>query len=352
MRVNLKERTLPSGNVSLYLEISDSGKRRREFLHMLLTGDKLQDRETMKRAEAVRVMKNAELLDRHFGSVTNPIRKSPNFFDYADKLMDSRGHARKVSLRTAVDHFRRFIGTDVTLSNIGRAEIQDFRNYLLHCKGVGPNSANFYLVCIRSIFNQAMKDELLASNPAKGCGVPTQAHLPTFLELADLKKLSVTACRDTHIRNAFLFSCFTGLRYSDVSRLCWTDIQDGSMKIVVKKTRTPIVLPLSRQALDILTEQKGVPRGIVIRNPEGSVFNMPALSSCNKILHAWADKAEIKPISFHVSRHTFAVLSIAAGIDIFTLSKLMTHTNLKTTQRYASVLDSSKKIAVDRLPTL
>jgi integrase len=124
------------------------------------------------------------------------------------------------------------------------------------------------------------------------------------------------------------------------------------MRIVVKKTRTPIVLPLSRQALDILTEQKDVPRGIVTRNPEGSVFNMPALSSCNKILHAWADKAKVKPISFHVSRHTFAVLSIAAGIDILTLSKLMTHTNLKTTQRYASVLDSSKKIAVDKLPTL
>jgi integrase len=266
--------------------------------------------------------------------------------------MDSRGHARKVSLRTAVDHFRRFIGTDVTLSNIGRADIQRFKNYILRCEGVGPNSANFYLVCIRSIFNQAITDGLLTVNPARGIRIDTVAKLPTYLELAELKILAATPCKDTHIRNAFLLCCFCGLRHSDVSRLCWTDIQDGSMKIVVKKTRTPIVLPLSRQALDILTEQKDVPRGIVTRNPEGSVFNMPALSSCNKILHAWADKAKVKPISFHVSRHTFAVLSIAAGIDILTLSKLMTHTNLKTTQRYASVLDSSKKSAVDKLPTL
>jgi integrase len=352
MRVNLKKRELDSGSVSLYLDISDGGKRRREFLHLFLIGDKLQDRETQKRAERIRVVREAELLDRRFGSATNPKPTSQNFFDYADAVMDTKGDARKAALHSAVDHFRRFIGPDMTLAGITRADIQGFKGYLLTHEGLGHNTANLYLTCVRTILNSAVKDELLVSNPAKGIGVPTEAHLPTFLELSELKMLAATASSHPHIKNAFLFSCFTGLRHSDVSRLTWDQIKDNSMRITIKKTRTPIVLPLSAQALSILAEQKDIPRGIVTRNAEGTVFNLPALSVTNKILKTWSKAAKVKPISFHVSRHTFAVTAIAAGIDIYTVSKLMTHTNLKTTQRYASVLDSSKKIAVDKLPTL
>jgi integrase len=306
----------------------------------------------LKRAERFRVKREAELLDSHLGTITNPHPKSQNFFDFADEIMETKGHARKVSLKTAVDHFRDCLGEDATLEGIGYTDIEGFRDYLKALPGISANSGNMYLICIRAIFNEAIKKRRITANPALGIGIKTTTKLPTFLELAELKKLATARCSHIHVRNAFLFCCFCGLRYSDVSRLLWTDIQDGSMRIVVKKTRTPIVLPLSRQALSILAEQREVPRGVVTRNAEGSVFNMPALSSCNKILKKWAEAAKVKPISFHTSRHTLATLALSSGVDLYTVSKLLTHANIRTTQRYAQVVDATKAAAVDKLPTL
>ena len=184
MRVKLRKRELPSGRRSLYLDISDRGKRRRQFLHLLLTGNRLQDKETLKRAERFRVKREAELLDSHLGTITNPHPKSQNFFDFADEIMETKGHARKVSLKTAVDHFRDCLGEDATLEGIGYTDIEGFRDYLKALPGISANSGNMYLICIRAIFNEAIKKRRITANPALGIGIKTTTKLPTFLELA------------------------------------------------------------------------------------------------------------------------------------------------------------------------
>ena len=99
------------------------------------------------------------MLDSHLGTITNPHPKSQNFFDFADEIMETKGHARKVSLKTAVDHFRDCLGEDATLEGIGYTDIEGFRDYLKALPGISANSGNMYLICIRAIFNEAKRGE-------------------------------------------------------------------------------------------------------------------------------------------------------------------------------------------------
>lgn len=141
----------------------------------------------------------------------------------------------------------------------------------------------------------------------------------------------------------FLFSCFTGLRYSDIESLSWSNIKDNTITLETKKTSTHVVIPMNDQALALLPE--GVKRG--------KVFSCPDNSSCRKYLLSWAKKNGIdKNISFHTARHTFATLSIQGGVDLFVVSKLLGHHNITTTQIYADLVDSKKHEAVQKLNSI
>ena len=143
------------------------------------------------------------------------------------------------------------------------------------------------------------------------------------------------------VRQAFLFSCLCGLRFSDVKRLQWSNLQTDSRghtiaEIVQQKTNSLLYLPISAEA------QKQLP------NPElreGSVFKqLPDASYTNKLLKRWARQAGIrKTISFHVARHTFATLSLTYGAELYTISKLLGHSNIRITQIYADIISEKKR---------
>ena len=148
------------------------------------------------------------------------------------------------------------------------------------------------------------------------------------------------------VKRAYLFSCYCGLRLSDVYALRWKDIAlDGEqyrVTTVMKKTAAPIYLPLSRQAVRWLPE-----RGEA--GDDETVFaGLPAEPNINKVLAKWVSKAGIpKKICYHTSRHTFATMMLTLGADLYTVSKLLGHANVKTTQIYAKIIDSKKTEAVN-----
>ena len=172
-----------------------------------------------------------------------------------------------------------------------------------------------------------------------------------FLELREIQKLA-----DTHlggelgaeVKRAFLFGCFTGLRISDIKSLQWGDITREPLQIAKrqKKTDRRVYIPLHETAWKIINDN-------ALHNHKSLVF--PGLTqsktNTNEYLKSWAKKAEIeKRIGWHTARHTFAVLSLESGAEIYTVSKLLGHTDLKTTQVYAKATDKMKREAVNGLP--
>ena len=165
-----------------------------------------------------------------------------------------------------------------------------------------------------------------------------------YLTKEELGKLVSTPCEIPVLKNASLFSCMTGLRLGDILQLTWNDIEQSSdgkycIRIRTEKNKTEAILPISDETLELCGERS-----------EGKVFKGFKRSMSHHPLRKWIKQAGInKKISFHCFRHTFATLQLAMGTDIYTVSKMLTHKNLSTTQIYLSIVDSKKRKAANRI---
>lgn len=160
-----------------------------------------------------------------------------------------------------------------------------------------------------------------------------------------MKALCETPCSDEQIKRAFLFSCFSGLRISDIKTLKWGDLKANSDGMAIEKlqvkTKQQITIPLSANALEWLPDRGAGKDG-------GLVFVLPSYFTINRGVKKWAMDAGIKKdVTFHIARHTFATTLLSLGADIYTTSKLLGHKNLRTTQIYAEVVNKKKVEAVN-----
>lgn len=165
-----------------------------------------------------------------------------------------------------------------------------------------------------------------------------------FLTQEELIKLAETSCKQPVLKSAFLFSCLTGLRISDIEQLTWENIQiapdmDPCIRIRTKKTQTEAILPISYEAWSLCGERGG-----------GKVFKGISRSMINYPLKKWIKEAGItKHITFHCCHHTFATLELTMGADLYTTSKLLGHKNINTTTIYAKIVNRKKEEAVSLL---
>lgn len=166
----------------------------------------------------------------------------------------------------------------------------------------------------------------------------------------ELKRLIGTECKYEIMKQAFLFSCLCGLRVSDIRKLKWNDLQKSGerirIEIKMQKTKEPLYLPISDEALKWLPQQNEA-------KGDDLIFPLTHEGTINKILQKWAkDAGIIKHISFHVARHTHATMMLTLGADLYTVSKLLGHKNIATTQIYAKIVDKKKEEAISLIPNL
>jgi len=167
-----------------------------------------------------------------------------------------------------------------------------------------------------------------------------------YLTMEEVRALRDTACEIPVLKRAFLFGCLTGLRHSDILKMTWSELReesDGySIKYQQKKTKGAVYQPVGEQAVELMGE-----RG----KPEERVFQGLKYSAWVNIkLTQWVMKAGItKKITFHCARHTYATLQLGNGTDIYTVSKLLDHKHLKTTEIYAKVMNKQKKEAANKI---
>ena len=210
------------------------------------------------------------------------------------------------------------------------------------------NSKVSYFNKLRACLNQAVEDGIIARNPSKGIErFISEEGTRMYLTIDELKILAATECEYPQIKRAFLFSCLTGLRRSDVERLKWKDVQtQGKYTRIIfrqKKTKGQEYLDISPKAVELM----GTPGRL-----NDNVFeDIHTPYSTNEAIRKWVLRAGIhKDITFHCGRHTFAVMMLDLGTDIYTVSKLLGHRELSTKQIYAKVLDKNKQAAVEKFP--
>lgn len=362
--IRLRQRKLASGNISLYLDVYRNGVRQYEYLKMYLIpektrADKETNRQTLQLAEAIKAKRIVELHNNEYGFANRA--KSARFFDFFRTLLYNNVDGSKRSAGcsgnwiSTLSYLEQYEKRNITFADITPAWINGFKSYLdkavrLHNspRPLSQNSKSMYLSKLRSALHIAKNKGLINENPMLGISnFKREDNEREYLTMDEVRLLVHTPCEYDDLRRAFIFACLTGLRISDVRNLKWDDVQQqGSFTRIVfkqKKTKGQEYLDINKQAVQMMGERK-----------DGNVFNLPASQAyLNEVTKRWVLRAGIKKnITFHCARHTFAIMMLDIGTDIYTVSKLLGHRVLATTQIYARVLDKNKQKAVENIPSI
>jgi len=304
----------------------------------------VQNKETKFLAEKIRTDREIKLQNDSFGFISDS-RKQKNFLTYIENM--SLEKEKNSPFIGAVNMVKDFAGNILTFQHVDEKWLEDFKKFLL--KKVSHNSAATYFQKVKQALKQAKLEKIISRDPSEYVkNISLIETERTFLELPELELLAKTKCKNAEVKRAFLFSCFTGLRYSDVKKLTWKEIKGNKLHFKEQKTKAINYLPLNEMALKLLKQDF-----VIVDIEKQLVFNLPLIWWTNELLKDWANEAMIKKnISFHVARHTFATLSLTFGIDLYTVSQLLGHRQISTTQVYAKIIDQKKKDAIDRLPTI
>jgi integrase len=219
--------------------------------------------------------------------------------------------------------------------------------------GLAPASAANYSKTFRSILRRAVVENIIVKNPAES--VPRITAPETnlvFLNIDELRRLAATDIEDrgSEIKRAFLFACYTGLRVSDLETLIWGQIEINPMQIIKRqvKTQEPVYIPLNSIVKSLIGDGAG-------HKPEDKLFDLEPNKRRRSyhILKRWAEAANVKKdIGWHTARRTFGTLALENGAELYTVAKLLGHTSISQTVKYAKVTDKLRREAIDALPEI
>ena len=347
MTVKLRKRKLANGNESLYLDIYQSGKRAYEFLGLYLTKDKTASKGTFELAKAIQAKRLVEIQNSEYGFVPH-FKKKANFVDYFERLVQGKPKDES-PWNSTLKHLQDFTSARIQFSAVTDDWLETFKTYLV--TKVSQNTAHTYFGKIKTALKQAVKEKIILSNPGDLVShIKRQDTERTFLKLTEIERLAQTPCRGLEVKRAFLFSCFTGLRISDIRALQWQNVKGDSIEFRQRKTKGVEYLHLSTMAKQILAEPSNLK---ILHMQNVRVFGLPSKSQISVLLKEWCKDAGInKRVTFHTARHTFATLALTQGVDLYTVSKLLGHKTIQSTQIYAKIVDEKKKAAMEMLPTI
>lgn len=368
--VRLRQKALTNGNISLYLDIYRNGKRQYEFLKLYLIPETASDptakernKQTLIQANAIKAQRVIELTNNEAG-VKNSQRSKMLLSDWLNeykKLKANKSDGMQRQIRYTQTLLNQYSGDNIILANVDKRFCEGFLNYIQNVyvskqtkKHLTPYTAANYYRVLNCALNVAVRAEIIAHNPMSLVETDYKPKPPesqrVYLSVNEVKQLIETECNPPIYKQAFLFSCFCGLRYSDIIRLKWENLteRDGNLyaDIRQKKTDEPIYLPLGKNAQQWLPKRQN-------EADTGQIFKGVNYCWCLIKVVKWAKRAGItKHVTFHTARHTFATMQLTAGADLYTTSKLLGHKNIKTTQIYAKIIDQKKVEAVNLLDNL
>lgn len=360
MKITLRQRKKNS-KISLYLDIYHKGKRKYEYLRLYLTDkpktseERSYNKKTLQLAESIRAKRQLELQTGLYG-FDDAEKVNSSFLTYfeiiAEKRRDSDGNYG--NWISALKHLKNWEKSNVSFTNIDHKWLEELKHYFINDaktkqgKNLSKNSCVSYFNKVLATLKEALKEGIISKNPAVNIdGIKEAETKREFLTLEELKKAVAAHCEIELVKNAFLFSTFTGLRFSDIQKLTWSEIQHSEengyyIRFKQKKTKGQETLPFSDDAIKFIGERK---------EGDQKVFKDLTYSEYNNVkIREWMIRAGIdKHITFHCARHTYATLQLTLGTDIYTVSKLLGHKSLKTTEVYVNIIDEKKREAANRI---
>ncbi len=377
MNIDRRTRELKNGNRTIYLDYYDKGRRWYEYPKLYLVPDtapyaKELNKNAMDKAISIRARRLLGETPEKDGSLPE---------EKADKIlvrtwMDEYVKAMHTNTGLSATYLKHF-NTLIRMVNGYLAYIKnprlttdcldmDFYWGFLHyitdayaCQSSDGNTRrltkstmHLFQLKMNTMLNQAVRDGVIKCNPyhllSRDERIKKPSNRRDFLTREELHRLMEVKTQSTTTKMAFIFCCFTGLRYSDLQLLKWGNIEKSPSGTAIrieamKKTEKPVIVPLGANAMTWMPERGD-------KTPDDLVFDIGTCGGCNAALKTMAKRAGIsKRVSFHTSRHSFATLTLAATNDIATVSELLGHTSVATTQIYAEVLMDDKIAAVNKL---
>ena len=379
MKVHLRKKKLKTGRQSLYLEFYkgvktlSNGKvkhlRNYEYLQLYLiedpktTAEKKKNQEQLELAEQILAIRKAEVYQGRY-NLKNDTKGKVGLLDFYVQKKEERYQSKGNydNWDAAQKHLEAYCSPSITLDDIDLDFIKGYKKYLdtvavtQSNKKLSQNTKNAYYNKFKACLNAAFEEGYLNENYIKKVkGFSAAESTREYLTSDELQKLSKTPCPIPLLKRAFLFSTLSGIRWSDINKLKWSEVRDEGVdnsgnfifRIVFQQKKTEGVeyLYISQQARELLGERKG---------PNDRVFKGLRYSAhMNLQLLRWCMFAGInKHITFHSARHTNAVLLLENGADIYTVSKRLGHREIRTTEIYAKIIDKKMKEAANLLPKL
>ncbi len=374
INVTLRKRTLPSGKITLYLDffppIYNTKTRefsRREYLGLYLVSkpknniDKALNSENLHKAEMICANRLNELNKQQIYTPFEQERLrlqeigEKSFLQYLKQTAEIKTGNNAEIWKYAIIHFEKFLkNEDILMQEIDVTIIEDFREYILKAKCLkkkdqflAQNTALSYFNKIKATLRKAYKKGLLQTDiNAAVDSIKEQESQRNFLTMEEASRLFRTPCKKEIVKRVCMFSLLTGIRYSDIAKLTWEEVQYSKsegyyIRFKQQKTDRPVTLPISQEAFEFLGEKETQYKRVFYDLKKWDV---------DRLLPIWVKDASIeKHITFHCFRHTYATLQMAAGTDIFTVSKMLGHKNIKTTQIYTKIIDEKKRETTNKI---
>lgn len=260
-----------------------------------------------------------------------------NFVDYYEEYVKLNTRDGNRHLQNSLTQFKAFVDDDfVSPVDITHNYCKRFRQYLLD-KFTGETPANYY-ARFKWVVNAATSDGYFKINPTEK--IPSKPNpstkLKEHLEVEEYIELLNTPCLNQEVQEAFILSCYTGLRWIDVKRLRWGDISGTILttRIIQQKTGQPVTLTLHPVAKAILRRRERLMTAKGTHNNESIVFNLPSQDGCNKALGLWLSFTDIsKHITWSCARLSFSILLKDKNVDDATIAYLLGHTTTEQVQK-------------------
>lgn len=362
--VRIREKRLNDGNVSLYLDMYYMGARKKEGLKLYLIPEvnaaaKLQNRNTLKLAEQIKAERILDIQQHGLVNWESVKKGRMTLAAWVEKYTKDENGLTPASMRSKrnaqarVEQYLLYVGKpNLALKEVDKDFCKGFIAFLKTCtfnngkKTLGSTTCRIFMNRLAAALNMAVREGLIDNNPFKLLDAKEKPQkksaMREFLTIEELRTLIATPCRYEIVKKAFLFSCFTGLRYSDMMALKWNEIHkaaDGKTLYIEHeqvKTKNMVTIPLSNEAL------KWMPRK---SKGDERVFHQLRITSTTVevVLGEWMQEAGIqKHITYHCSRHTAATLLLTLGADLYTVSKILGHRSIRMTEVYAKIVDKKK----------
>lgn len=322
-----------------------NGKRHRKGLGTVKGGKRSKEFLEMKRtAEKIAVLEQKKLTERAYGiqlERTEEISLHSFLLNYSQNYTKKDNRKVKAVVNRAIG----FFDNSVHLHTLAEDDVEEFVDSIK--EETKSETARGYVQAFKKALESGVKKGLIYQNPARNIVVKTEHDrlLKDVLTQKELRLLEATPCGNEHVRNAFLFSCLTGLGMAECRKLRWEDIkkEDDTHYLHFARGKTKRV-----GKVKLSKAMKFIGNG---NSKSGFVFpKLPTTNGANKILKNWIKRAQIdKKITFYCGRHTFGTLQALAGADLLTIAKNMAHADTKHTVKYLNYVQTNQDKAIDAI---